>query len=128
MKTQRLCGPLLLVTWALLGCDGQQYVSPDTVLFSVTGDKTGSKLVSQCSYVPVLLGAQVDGHYTVDGALQASITITRDYVTVRFERASEDFEPFRFATKELETGAVSDPLAPAGYTVELTPGCTPEEP
>jgi hypothetical protein len=127
MKTLRLFAPLLLAACPLFGCDGQQYVSPSTVLLSVTGDKTGSKLVSHCNYVPVLLGAQVDGHYPVDGALDVLITLTRDDITVDFQRDGDDFEPFRIATKELETGAVTDPSPPSGYTVELSSGCTPDE-
>lgn len=128
MKSLPLLAPLLLVVCPLFGCDGQQYVSPSTALLTVSGDKTGSKLVSRCNYVPVLLGAQVDGHYSVDDALDVFITLTRDDITVVFQRDGDDFDPFRIAAKELETGAVTDPSPPTGYTMDLSSGCTPDEP
>jgi hypothetical protein len=128
MKGLASSAPLLIVALSLFGCDGQQYVSPSTALLTVTSDKTGSKLVSRCNYVPVLWGAQVDGHYSVDGALDVFITLTRDEITVVFQRDGDDFEPFRIAAKELETGAVTDPSPPTGYTMELSSGCTPDEP
>jgi hypothetical protein len=112
----------------LLGCDGQQYVSPSTALLSVTGNKTGSKLVSQCNYVPVLLGSEVDGHYAVDGALRVSIALTRDDIIVTFQDGTQAFTPARLATKDLQAGGPLDAGAPAGYTAELTSGCVVDEP
>lgn len=127
MKALQLRGSLLVAA-ALLGCDGQQYVSPGTALLTVTGNKTGSKLVSQCNYVPVLLGAQVDAHYPVDGELEAFISLTRDDIIVTYQRGAADFQPFRATTKELEAGTITDPTPPTGYTVALSAGCTVDEP
>ena len=57
----------LLGLLCLVACDGQQYVSPDTLALSITKDSTGSERVNVCNYVPVLLGDRVDVTYVVDG-------------------------------------------------------------
>jgi hypothetical protein len=111
---------------ALGGCDGQQYVSPDTVLLTVSHDVTGSKVVEGCNYVPVLLGSQIQTRYVIDDGLAASLSITRAQAIVTFTGA--DVEPFRVTTKELESGAVVDDHPPDGFSVELSSGCVPEDP
>lgn len=110
---------------ALWGCDGQQYVSPDTALLTVSHDVTGSKVVEGCNYVPVLLGSQIQKRYAVEDGLAASVTVTRSEIVVTFEGA--DVEPFRVATKELEDGAAVDDHPPDGFSVELSTGCVPDE-
>jgi hypothetical protein len=127
MRNMQLWCPLL-AAFALLGCDGQQYVSPDTVLLTVSHDVTGSKLLERCNYVPVLLGGRVDRHYVVDGALQATIALTRSDIVVTFQGAGDGFEPFHVAPKRLEDStSVVDEYSPTGYTAELSPGCVPDD-
>jgi hypothetical protein len=117
----------LLLSGALLGCDEQQYVSPDTVALIVTDDSTNTQRVNRCLYIPVLLGGQVVFRYEVDSELKALLVITRDEVTVSFEPESAA-EPFSVDTDDLtemqqhEAGA-----PPSGYTVELHAGCTPDD-
>lgn len=128
MNNMRLCSLLALLTWTVLGCDGQQYVSPDTALLTVTHDKTGSKLASRCNYVPVLLGAEVDESVAVDSALQASITLTREAINVTFQGSGVGIQAFHVTTKELsEAASVVDSSPPIGYTVELSSGCVPDD-
>ena len=62
---------LLVISGALLGCDEQQYVSPDTVALIVTDDSTSMQRVNRCLYIPVLLGGQVVFRYEVDAELKA---------------------------------------------------------
>ena len=115
-----LCGALLL-----LACDGQQYVSPDTVQLVITKDSSGLRLVDRCNYVPVLLGSTVKARYVVEDELKATLTITPDAVTVGFDGAADTF---KVSAGELADGALTAPDPPAGYTVELSPGCTPDDP
>ena len=84
---------LLVISGALLGCDEQQYVSPDTVALIVTEDSTNLQRVNRCLYIPVLLGGQVVFRYEVDAELKALVIITRDEATVSFE-PEEAAEPF----------------------------------
>jgi hypothetical protein len=126
MMNMQLRQLAVLGALALGGCDGQQYVSPDTVLLTVSHDVTGSKVVEGCNYVPVLLGSQIQQQYVVEDGLQASVSITRSEIVVAFTGA--DVARFRVATKELEGGAVVvDDDPPAGYSVELKSGCVPDE-
>jgi hypothetical protein len=119
----------LLAALALLGCDGQQYVSPDTALLTISHDSTGSKLIEGCSYVPVLLGSQVQKRYVADTDLTAIITLTRSDIVVTFEgSAGGGVAPFRARTELLEVGGIVDEDPPSGYTVELGSSCTPEDP
>jgi len=128
MKSMQLCAVLAVLTSTALGCDGQQYVSPDTALLTVTHDRTGSKLASRCNYVPVLLGAQVDESVAVDSSLQASITLTREAITVTFQGSGAGIEAFHVTAQELsEATSVVDSSPPTGYTVELSSGCVPDD-
>jgi len=128
MKNMQLAIFSWLAALALCGCDGQQYVGPDTALLTISHDVTGSKLIEGCSYVPVLLGSQVQKRYVADDELSALITITRSDIVVTFEGAAGDgVEPFRVKTKELEGGALADE-PPSGYTAELGSDCAVEDP
>jgi hypothetical protein len=112
----------------LLACDGQQYVSPDTVALVITNDDTGVTRVNRCNYVPVLLGSQVKWRFVVEDDLKATITITRSAVDVGFEGHDGEAEPFHVATEELDTDPSNAHYAespPDGYTVALHGGCTP---
>jgi hypothetical protein len=118
---------LLVVSGALLGCDEQQYVSPDTVALIVTDDSTNMQRVNRCLYIPVLLGGQVVFRYEVDAELKALIIITRDDATVSFEPEGAA-EPFSVDTDELtEMQQHQADAPPSGYTVELSAGCTPDD-
>jgi hypothetical protein len=109
----------------LLACDGQQYVSPDTVHLVITKDGSPTELVDRCNYVPVLLGSTVKARYLVEDDLKATLTITHDRVTVSFDGAADTF---KVSAAELADGALFAPEPPAGYAVELSPGCTPDDP
>lgn len=115
----------LLSALLLLACDGQQYVSPDTVHLVITEDSSSLEVVNRCNYVPVLLGSTVKARYGVDDDLKATLTITHDAVTVGFDGAADTF---KVSATELADGTQLAPDPPAGYTVELSPGCTPDEP
>ena len=112
---------------ALAGCDGQQYVSPDTVALSVTSDATGSELVNHCDFVPVLLGAEVTASFVVDPPLSATLSITRGSVSVTFEGSAAGTPSFVVAAAAVQQGEQIAPEPPAGYTVTLSPGCAPSE-
>ena len=116
--------PFLLLV-AMLGCDGQQYVSPDTVELSITNDSTGVERVKRCNFIPVLLGSEVKARYEVEEEQRVTFTITRDAIELLYDSGeSELVSPV--ALEELESGQ-SWPLqsTPAGYTAQLTPNCTP---
>jgi hypothetical protein len=115
----------LLGALLLLACDGQQYVSPDTVQLVITKDSSSLRLVDRCNYVPVLLGSTVKARYVVEDDLKATLTITPDAVTVDFDGAADTF---KVSAAKLDDGTQTAPDPPAGYTVELSPACTPEEP
>ena len=115
----------LLGALSLLACDGQQYVSPDTVQLVITKDSSSLRLVDRCNYVPVLLGSTVKARYAVEDDLKATLTIKPDAVTVDFDGAADTF---KVSAAELADGTQTAPDPPAGYTVELIPGCTPDEP
>jgi hypothetical protein len=115
----------LLGAFLLLACDGQQYVSPDTVQLVITKDGSARELVNRCNYVPVLLGSTVEARYEVEDGLKATLTITHDAVTVGFDGVAD---AFKVSAADLADGAQFAPDPPAGYAVELSPGCTPDDP
>ena len=122
-----VCALMLVVSGALLGCDEQQYVSPDTVALIVTDDATSMQRVTRCLYIPVLLGGQVVFRYKVDAELKALLVITRDEATVSFE-PEEAAEPFSVDTDELtDMQQHQASVPPSGYSVELSAGCTPDD-
>lgn len=107
------------------GCDGQQYVSPDTVALSI-GTEAGASRLNVCQYIPVLLGSRAVSHYTIDGRFDVTLDVTRDEIGVSFAGPGQVVEPFtvpsaRFADSASET----DPSPPVGYTVELLSPCAP---
>ena len=118
------CAAAVLGALLLSACDGQQYVSPDTVQLVITKDGSTRQLVNRCNYIPVLLGSEIKSRYVVEGELKATLTITRDAVTVSFDDAAETF---KISASELAESAESAPNPPTGYTVELSSGCTPPE-
>ena len=128
MKRHKLVPCAMLALLWLVGCDGQQYVSPDTVALSVTKDSTSSVRLSKCNYVPVLLGSEVDATYDVDGAFQATVNITRDSVTLTFGGDASGTAPFVVAAKDVQDAEQTADNSPAGYTVTLGSGCTVETP
>jgi len=123
----RLFALALVVSAAALGCDEQQYVSPDTVALVVTDDSTNMQRVNRCLYIPVLLGGKVIFRYEVDSALKAVLVITRDEATVSFE-PEDAADPFSIDTDELsEMEHHFADASPSGYSVELAAGCTPDD-
>ena len=126
MRFQHLarCG---LATLALVAaaCDGQQYVSPDTVALSI-GTEAGASRLNACQYIPVLLGSRSVSHYTVDGRLEVTLDVTRDEISVSFAGVGQGVEPFRVPSARFEDSASEkDPSPPVGYTVELLSPCAP---
>jgi hypothetical protein len=61
----------------------------------------------------------------VEDDLKATLTATHDAVTVGFDGAADTF---KVSAAELNDGTQVAPDPPAGYTVELSPGCTPDDP
>jgi hypothetical protein len=122
-KPIAICFALL----APLGCDGQQYVSPTTVRLLVTDESTSAVRVDDCDYVPVLLGSEVKSTYAVKGDLSATLTLTRDAVTLEFDGAPEQEAPFVIAPADIQRSGTSADNAPSGYSVELGTACTPKE-
>lgn len=120
---------LLLLSLALTGCDGRQYVSPDTVGLVITNDETGVTRVNRCNYIPVLLGSRIQWRYTIEGDLKATVTITRAEIEVTFEGDSGEAQPFTLRPKDFEDEATSFTAdnPPAGYTVRLSSDCTPDD-
>jgi hypothetical protein len=116
----------LLLPLVLLGCDGQQYVSPETVELSIT-NTDNLELVKRCHYIPVLLGSQVKARYRIEDERRVTITITRDEIALDYDSGeSELVTPQEL--EELESGG-SRVLenTPADYTARLTPNCTPDD-
>lgn len=123
-----LCSTLGL--FALLGCDGQQYVNPDTVRLVIVNDSTGVTRVNRCNYIPVLLGSQVKARYTVEDDLKVTITITREEVELSFQDPSRDHDPFVVPAETFEEGdlTLQAEAPPDGYTVTLSSvACTPDD-
>lgn len=118
---------LLLSGALLLGCDGQQYVSPDTVALVVTDDGTQMQRVNRCQYIPVLAGSRVVFRYEVDGELKATLIIDRDEVRVAFEPegVADTFEVDAEDLTDNQRFTADSP--PDGYQVELVAGCTPDD-
>jgi hypothetical protein len=117
----------LLGVLSLAACDGQQYVSPDSVALSITNDKTSVERVHRCNYVPVLLGSEVKTRYVVEDDLKATLTLTRESFSVVFEGAASSVEPFVVPAADVHDAAQTADSPPAGYTVTLSSGCTPDE-
>ena len=116
----------LLGALCLVACDGQQYVSPDTLALGISKDSTGTERVNRCNYVPVLLGDKVESRYVVEGDIKATLTITRDSFTVAFEGTRDPVDPFVVPATDLKDGPQTAPTPPPGYTVTLSLGCTPD--
>lgn len=117
---------LLVVAAVLtLGCDGQQYVSPDTVALVIAEDSTRTEHVNRCHFIPVLLGSRVNARYRVDEQLLANIDVTRDQVAVFFEGSVDPVPVFRVESSELgdEAHKFAD-APPPGYSVELRSPCS----
>jgi len=109
----------------LLACDSQDYVNPPTVQLVIAKESSTLELVNRCNYMPVLLGSTVKARYVVEDELRATLTITHDAVTVDFDGAADTFT---VSATELAEGPQSAPDPPGGYTVDLSLGCTPDEP
>jgi hypothetical protein len=113
----------------LVGCDGQQYVSPDTVALVVTDTASGVERVNHCHYVPVLLGSEIEARYVVKGELGVTIRLTRDDVRVDYAEPGQVYASYQVETEQLEgTVSLTDEGAPDGYRVELSSPCTPKTP
>jgi hypothetical protein len=93
---------LLGLSPAALACQDQQYVSPDTVLLSITDKSTDIELVHRCNYVPILLGGEVKARYVVDGDLKATIDIDREHVTLSYEGSGDLPQPWSLSSKLFE--------------------------
>ena len=83
---------LLLLSLALTGCDGRQYVSPDTVGLVITNDETGVTRVDRCNYIPVLLGSRIQWRYTIDFATDGTFAARADcnQVAGAYELSGDD--------------------------------------
>jgi hypothetical protein len=134
MSHAKLFGPALWGALLLLGCTGQQYVSPDTVELSIKNDSSKVLRVDRCNYVPILLGSEVKSRYVIEGDAKATLTITRDDITVSFESLTdaqgnaEEAEPFKVTAKQLQTDMSESPTSPpSNYSVTLSLGCSPED-
>jgi hypothetical protein len=113
---------------SLTACEDQHYVNPQTVRLTISGTTGSSNVVDHCSYVPVLLGSQVETHFDVDADLSATFTVTRSAVTVDFTGAAAGAPQFRAVPKDVDSDVSTvDDDPPAGYTVELRSGCTPDD-
>lgn len=100
-KTAVSCLVLSLAT-SVLGCQDQQYVSPDTVSLSITNKDTGVERVNRCNYIPMLLGGQVKARYVVEDDLKATITINREHVTLSYEGSGDLPAPWVLSSKFFE--------------------------
>ena len=119
-----LCRAAIVALFAL-GCDGQQYVSPETVAL-VISTEGGAQRLNDCRYIPVLLGSRSSSHYTIDSRLEVRLDITREEIDVSFASVGEELEPFRVPSSLFEGSATEEaPAPPTGYTVALRSPCTP---
>jgi hypothetical protein len=127
--SSRVRASLGLLAILLLGCNEQQYVSPDTVGLVISDDSTGEVRVNRCNYIPVLLGSQVKARYVVKSDLKATITITREEVEVSFQDPDRDHEPFLVPAETFEEGdlTLQADSPPDGYSVTLSTPCTPDD-
>jgi len=117
---------LLLLPLVLFGCDGQQYVSPDTVELSIT-NADNLELVNHCHYIPVLLGSQVKARYRIEDERRVTITITRDEIQLEYDSGESEL----VTPQELEELPSGDSHelqnTPSEYSARLTPHCTPDD-
>lgn len=123
----------LLVTVLLVlsaGCEDRQYVNPDTVALSITNRDTGRERLQRCNYIPVLLGSQIDARYAVEGAVNVSLSLTREHVIVSFDGAAAMPEPWIVESGEFHDREASVTLesAPQPYEVTLSSPCEGAEP
>lgn len=126
--TRRLNLTVALLAASLVACDGQQYVSPDTVALVVTNESTGVERVNRCHFIPVLLGSEVKVRYSVEDDLKVTISITRDEVRLDYEQPGQSYESYQISAQAFDGAAsVSDDAPPDGYRVELSSPCTPRE-
>lgn len=118
---------LVLAGLALCGCDGQQYVSPDTVALSVRSDATGTELLSRCHFVPVLLGSRVKARYLIEDELSVVISLDRAQLELSYDEPGREYSSFSVPTPSFEEGATQIEAAdpPDGYRVQLSSPCTP---
>ena len=129
MSYTKFCRAVALAALPLLGCDGQQYVSPDTALLTITSTDTGSTRVRACNYVPVLLGSRIEAEYAIESSLSATIVLTRVDIDVTFQGFDPAATPFHTTAKQLAADDnVADEDPPVGFDVSLSTGCTVEEP
>ncbi|HKY37737.1 MAG TPA: hypothetical protein VJN18_17465 [Polyangiaceae bacterium] len=116
-----------LLPLALFGCDGQQYVSPDTVELSITNNDSNLELVKRCHFIPVLLGSQIKARYRIEDERRVTVTITRDEIELDYDSGESEL----VTPQELENLASGEALelqsTPADYTARLTPNCTPDD-
>ena len=125
MKNMKLAACFGLLAGALCGCDGQQYVGPNTALLTITENSAGSEVVTACHYIPVLLGSRVEKTYVVDD-LQATLSLTRSDVAVTFQGSGAGTEPFSATVAQIEASGLRAENPPPGYSVELGSGCAPD--
>lgn len=100
----RFWGLSVALVVAATGCQDQQYVSPDTVLLSITNKARDVELVNRCHYIPILLGGEVKARYAVEDDIKATITINREKVIVSYE-GSDVPEPWAVSSKFFEEEA-----------------------
>jgi hypothetical protein len=70
--------------------------------------------------VPVLLGSQVKARYLVEDDLHATLTITRDELSVVFDDAGRELGSLDEEAPPLEYHGQS-------FTSELRPDCAPDD-
>jgi len=127
MKIRTLSVVALLL--GLAGCEDRAYVSPATVLLSITNVDSGVERVHRCNYVPVLLGSEVRARYVVEGELKATISLNREKVTVSFEGADDLPEPWSVDSSDFDAKVTEvSETPPKNFDVELSSACVVEEP
>lgn len=109
-------------------CDDPQYVNAYTVALIITNDTTGVQRVNRCHYVPVLLGSEVKARYLVEDQLRATISLTRDDVSVLFEDSGTEVSTFVVDSDEFaEDTEIAAADAPPGFSAALRSPCTPDD-
>lgn len=135
MRTGATAVAVSIYALTAFGCQGQQYVSPDTVQLSVSDASVDPPIerVSHCHYIPVLLGDQIQGRYRVTGELDAVMLLTRERVTISFEGESAGGEapppPWVVPSSVFrDKRARAEPSTqPAGLELALMSPCVPED-